>query len=55
MLVAIEEAERALAAGKRKSDGLSTQMRIAVVNSDSMLEAFVRMDDAWLGSVDVAL
>ncbi len=55
MHVSMEEAEKALAAGKRKSKELGTQMCIAVVDSGSVLKAFVRMDDAWLGSVDIAM
>jgi uncharacterized protein GlcG (DUF336 family) len=30
-------------------------MCIAVVDSGSILKAFARMDDAWLGSVDIAM
>ena len=55
MHVSIEEAEKALAAGTKKAEELETQMCIAVVDSGSILKAFARMDDAWLGSVDIAM
>jgi uncharacterized protein GlcG (DUF336 family) len=55
MHVTIEEAEKALVAGAKKAEELETQMCIAVVDSGSILKAFTRMDDAWLGSVDIAI
>ena len=32
-----------------------TRVNIAVVDSAADLKAFVRMDDAWLGTIDVAI
>jgi uncharacterized protein GlcG (DUF336 family) len=55
MHVTINEAKTALAAGAKKAEELGTQMCIAVVDSGSILKAFARMDDAWLGSVDIAM
>ena len=55
MHVTIEDAEKALVAGTKKAAELGTQMCIAVVDSGSILKAFARMDDAWLGSVDIAM
>ncbi|MGI9518252.1 MAG: GlcG/HbpS family heme-binding protein [Pirellulaceae bacterium] len=55
MHVNIGQAEKALAAGTKKAEELGTQMCIAVVDSGSILKAFARMDDAWLGSVDIAI
>ena len=55
MHVSLESAEKALAAGKQKAVELDTKMCIVVVDSGSIMKAFVRMDDAWLGSVDIAM
>ena len=55
MHVSLEQAEAALAAGRKKAQELGTRMCIAVVDSGCVLKGFVRMDDAWLGSVDIAL
>jgi uncharacterized protein GlcG (DUF336 family) len=55
MHVTIDEAEQALAAGAKKAQETGTQMCIAVTDSGGILKAFKRMDDAWLGSVDIAI
>jgi uncharacterized protein GlcG (DUF336 family) len=54
MHVTIEKAEAAIAASRRKAVELGTQMCIAVVDSGANLKAFHRMDDAWVGSIDIA-
>jgi uncharacterized protein GlcG (DUF336 family) len=54
MHVTIEKAEAAIAASRRKAAELGTQMCIAVVDSGANLKAFFRMDDAWVGSIDIA-
>jgi len=55
MHVTFEQAEKAVEAAIRKAKEINTQMCIAVVNSGADLKAFVRMDNAWVGSVDVAI
>lgn len=55
MHVTIEQAEKAIAAARQKALALGTQMCIAVVDSGGVLKAFHRMDDAWVGSVDIAI
>ncbi|MEE7505024.1 heme-binding protein [Methylobacterium mesophilicum] len=54
MHVTIEQAEKAIAAARAKAVELGTQMCIAVVDSGGSLKAFHRMDDAWVGSIDIA-
>lgn len=54
MHVTIEQAEKAIAAARAKALELGTQMCIAVVDSGGNLKAFHRMDDAWVGSIDIA-
>ena len=55
MHVTLDEAQKAIAAALKKSEEIGTQMCIAVVDSGSSLKAFARMNDAWVGSVDIAV
>jgi len=50
----LEQAERIVAAAKEKAAEIQTKMDIAVVDAGGNLKAFVRMDGAWLGSIDIA-
>ena len=49
------QAQAAVAAAMRKAEELNTRMDIAVVDAGANLKAFVRMDGAWLGSIDIAI
>jgi uncharacterized protein GlcG (DUF336 family) len=51
----LERARLAVEAALAKARQLGLKMNIAVVDAGANLKAFVRMDDAWLGSVDVAI
>ena len=44
-----------MAAAVKKSAEIGTKMDIAVVDAGANLKAFVRMDGAWLGSIDIAM
>ncbi len=55
MHVTIEDAQRAIEAARKKARAIKTQMCIAVVDSGANLKAFLRMDDAWVGSIDIAI
>jgi uncharacterized protein GlcG (DUF336 family) len=44
----------AIKAGVRASQELGTRMNIAIVDNGGNLKAFVREDDAWIGSIDIA-
>lgn len=55
MNVTLTQAERIVAAAKQKAQEIKVPMNIAVVDRGSNLVAFVRMDGAWLGSVDIAM
>ena len=55
MHVTIEHALEAVEAARKEAVKLKTQMCIAVVDSGANLKAFVRMDDAWVGSIDIAI
>ncbi len=53
--ITLDQAHKVIAAAVKKSKDLETKMDIAIVDSGANLKAFVRMDDAWLGSIDIAL
>ena len=55
MHVNLEHAEKAIEAARKKAIALKTQMCIAVVDSGANLKAFMRMDDAWVGSIDISM
>lgn len=55
MHVTMENARAAIEAARKKAVRLKTKMCIAVVDSGANLKAFVRMDDAWVGSIDIAI
>jgi uncharacterized protein GlcG (DUF336 family) len=55
MHVTQQSALAAIEAARKKAIKLETQMCIAVVDSGANLKAFLRMDDAWVGSIDIAI
>ena len=55
MHVTINEALKAIEAARKKAAKINTQMCIAIVDSGANLKAFHRMDDAWVGSIDIAI
>jgi len=48
-------AQKVLAAAVAKSEELGVKMNIAVMDNGTNLVGFLRMDGAWLGSVDIAM
>ena len=50
-----DEAQAVVEAARRKADEMGLNMNIAVVDAGANLKAFLRMDEAWLGSVDIAI
>lgn len=55
MNISLEQAQRVVEAARKKAEELGLKMNIAVVDSGANLTAFVRMDGAWLGSVDISM
>ena len=51
----LADARRVIAAGERKAAEMRIPYNIAVVDAGGGLVAHVRMDGAWLGSVDIAI
>ena len=53
--ITLERANAAIKAALAKSQELGVKMNIAVVDAGTNLTAFVRMDGAWLGSIDISI
>jgi uncharacterized protein GlcG (DUF336 family) len=53
--ISLAQAQAVVAAALAKAEAIHTKMDIAVVDAGSNLKAFVRMDGAWLGSIDIAI
>lgn len=52
--ITLEQAEKAIAAAKKKATETGTLMNIAIVDAGANLVAFAHMDGAWLGSIDIS-
>ena len=50
-----EKATAAMKAALKESENLDVKMNIAIVDAGGNLVSFMRMDGAWLGSVDIAM
>jgi uncharacterized protein GlcG (DUF336 family) len=55
MFMTLSEARTIIAAGERKAEEIGQPMNIAVADEGGNLKAHVRMDGAWLGSVDISI
>jgi uncharacterized protein GlcG (DUF336 family) len=53
--ISLDQANAAVEAATKKAEEIGTTMDIAVVDAGANLKAFVRMDGAWLGSIDIAM
>src|SRR6187455_3019259 len=54
-MVTLEDAKRIIAAAEKKAAEIGHPMNIAVADAGGNLVAHVRMDNAWLGSVDISI
>ena len=54
-MVSLAEARKIIAAAEKKAGKLGQPMNIAVADAGGNLVAHVRMDGAWLGSVDISI
>jgi len=52
--VTLSDALAVLDAARAKAEQIDVPMNIAIVDEGNNLVAFARMDDAWLGSIDIA-
>jgi uncharacterized protein GlcG (DUF336 family) len=54
-MVMLAEARRVIAAAEKKAEQIKQPMNIAVVDAGGNLVSHVRMDGAWLGSIDISI
>ncbi len=54
-MVRLEDARRVIAAAEKKAQQIGQPMNIAVVDEGGNLVSHVRMDGAWLGSIDISI
>ena len=54
-MVTLDDARRIIAAAEKKAKEIGQPMNIAVADVGGNLIAHVRMDDAWLGSIDISI
>lgn len=50
----LEDARLIIAAAEKKAEQVGQPMNVAVVDAGGNLLAFERMENAWLGSIDIA-
>ena len=53
--ILLEEAQSVIQAAMEKAKEIGQPMNVAVVDNGRDLKAFARMEDAWLGSIDIAI
>lgn len=53
--ITLTEAHRVVEAARQKAEEIGVMQNIAVVDEGNHLKAFMRMDGAWLGSIDIAI
>jgi uncharacterized protein GlcG (DUF336 family) len=54
-MVTLDDARRIIAAAEKKAEEVGQPMNIAVADSGGNLVAHVRMDGAWIGSIDISI
>src|ERR1700754_1749465 len=54
-MMTMDKAQLVVKAAVAKAQEIGQPMNIAVVDAGTNLTAFVRMDGAWLGSIDIAI
>ena len=54
-MITLADARRVIAAAEKKAEEIGQPMNIAVADAGGNLVAHVRMDKAWMGSVDIAI
>ncbi len=54
-MITLNDARRVIAAAERKAEEIGQPMNIAVADAGGNLVAHVRMDGAWIGSIDISI
>lgn len=55
MDITLDQAMAVLEVARQKAEAQGTLMDIAIVDAGANLKAFIRMDDAFLGSIDISI
>jgi uncharacterized protein GlcG (DUF336 family) len=53
--VSLDDARRVIAAGEQKAGEIGSPSNVAVVDAGGNLVAHIRMDEAWMGSIDISI
>ena len=53
--ISTTQARAAVDAAEARAVQIDTKMDIAIVDAGGNLKAFLRMDDAWIGSIDISI
>lgn len=54
-MVTLKDARTVIAAAEKKASEIGQPMNVAVVDAGGNLVAHVRMDGAWIGSIDISI
>ncbi len=54
-MITLADARRIIAAAEKKAEEIGQPMNIAVADAGGNLVAHVRMDKAWMGSIDISI
>lgn len=54
-MITLDDARRIIAAAEQKAKDLRQPMNIAIADTGGHLIAHVRMDGAWIGSIDISI
>lgn len=54
-MLTLADARRVIAAAEKKAEAIGQPMNIAVVDEGGNLISHVRMDGAWIGSIDISI
>lgn len=54
-MITLEDARRIITAAETKAKEIGQPMNIAVADAGGNLVAHIRMDNAWIGSVDISI
>ncbi|TLD40193.1 MAG: protein of unknown function DUF336 [Candidatus Jettenia ecosi] len=54
-MITLNDAKRVIAAAEKKAQEIGQPVNIAVADAGGNLVAHVRMDEAWIGSIDISI
>ena len=54
-MITLEEAQQIISAAGQKAQEIGQPMNVAVVDDGTNLKAFARQENAWLGSINIAM